>query len=126
MPLPSTEGLGFHWSMEPVMKKDMDLGQVPIPVVDDVVLYETKFPGRLIQAVNGQSIRVTGQRIARDMKWEDRGTTDEAIAKQQLAWMSGARKARSVVTVERRIYVASDGTEFDTKEELLTYEHTLA
>ena len=121
--LPDTDGMGFEWSLENVERDKTDLGKVPIPVVTDVLVFNERFPNRVLAALNGQSIRVGAQRVGRDMRWKTSGIDSGIIGESVLAWLRGlpARRA-SVVVTEVRIYIATDGTEFNNKEECMAHE----
>jgi hypothetical protein len=127
---------GFTWTMWPVNMQagdhasdKMGLGEVPIPVVTDVPKFNAAFPGLALKAMNGTSIRVTAQRIGRDGRERDSRVSAETLKRRIINWMLGVRVAVSQVVVKEvrvSIYVASDGTEFEDKNEMLEYEKALA
>jgi len=89
---------GGHWAMRMVARgtgsERMELGEVPVPVVDDVETFNKAFPGLVLGAVNGTSIPVSTMYIGREMLWRDRGTSSEKIAEAVVAWMNGVRVSR--------------------------------
>lgn len=84
---------------------------VPIMTVTDVDKFEKSFPGVLLSAANGQSIRVTSQRIGRD--GAARGVDAEAIRLQNVQWLLHI-KVRAIGVV--KIYLGPNGEEYTDEE----------
>lgn len=89
---------------------------VPLVKVIDVPLFETHFPGIIVKALDGQSIRVGSQRITRDACEANPGLErkpDEL--KTRLAnWLLGIRTGGGTRTVE--VFVGPEGAKFPTAE----------
>lgn len=123
--MPDITEYGMEWTYGEVMKDQMNLGEIPIPVVNDVQTFCDALPQFALTAVNGSnSIRVGSQRIGRDMKYANRSVALSTIALRVIQWMKGVR-ASGMRVVERRIWIANDGTEWDSKEACLEHNRSL-
>lgn len=121
---------GFDWISGKVAKNEMDLGYVPLVAHKDLNLLRQHFGDQMVLgAMDGTSRHVTNQRIARDMKFDNRKTSDLEIKTAIVENMLGKKATRKTVVVEKivekRIYCAFDDTEFESKEERDEYNKLL-
>ena len=112
------EDYGFNWAYGKIEKDSMVLSaQAPHIVITDVAKFQDKFPGIILNVLNGSnSVRVGCQSITRSTLWADRNTTPETLKQKCLAWLLGV-KAATVTTVE--VYVLPDGSKTKDKAEAL-------
>lgn len=93
-----TDEDGFVWEIEPVSKqagenpKDrVEVGKGPIMVVRDVAKFDAVFPGLILNALDGSSIRVQNQGIVRRMLLKDKHVTEDAMKDAVIASFKGVR-----------------------------------
>jgi len=94
---------------------DVVLGTAKILRVNDVPKFERAFPGVIQAALDGQSIRVTGQRVVRDALIKDHGAYREVLKAKVLSTITKMRPA--VVT---KVYALPDGTTTTSEAEFRT------
>ena len=83
---------------------------VPILTITDLGKFEEAFPGVALDALNGQSVRVSSQRIGRD--GAEKGTKPDEIRAHNVRWLLGIK-----TTSPRNVYVGPEGRTFGTQEE---------
>ncbi len=77
----------------------VSLGHVPLAKVTDVVTFEEHFPGVILASLDGSSIRVKVQGVARRMKQRDHGVSDEAIMKAEIRALLGIKASATPATM---------------------------
>jgi len=120
---------GFSFGTGSLHKKGMELTKnAPHIVHEDVAkMSETFGPEYFLDCANGQSGRVRDQTLREDI-WDDKtlASRPEEMACIIVQRALGAKRARKVTVIEKRIYVAVDGTEFEDKDEFLAYNKELS
>jgi hypothetical protein len=125
--LASPETYGFRWTGGDLNKDGLPMGRCPWIQATDTHKLEDSFGSEFVlAAINDTALRVIHQGIGRDMRWSDRKVSEDTIKARIVEHMLGKKAARKVTVVERRIYVANDGTEFADKSEMLAYNGLLA
>lgn len=121
-----TNPVGFTWEMgevsyEPKGQKGqkVSLGQAPHVKVNDVIPFETEFPGVILGSLNGTSIKVACQATTRRMLLKvkaDGGVrpSDEAMRIAVLNALRGIKNRATVI--ERKVYTFN-GVEYATLAE---------
>lgn len=93
---------GAHFDMDEVRTKrgEQSLGPVPILTWDDMAAADAFYGAEgILRVLNGTSLRVSFQGIARRMKIA--GKTDDEIAQTQLEFRPGEREAAVSTPVSR-------------------------
>jgi len=127
----SPEKYGFKWAFGHLHRKGMQIttgsGAPCIEHVDLARMREVFGDEYFLESANGTSARVRDQTI-RDAIWDDRslGGRDKDMKRWILTKALGqaVRTRRTTVVeriVEKRIYLASDGTEFETPQDCLAH-----
>jgi hypothetical protein len=110
---------GFTWELGEVAFQPenqgakVSLGDAPFTKVVDVALFEKQFPGVILAALNGTSIKVFCQGVTRRMKLRDRAVSEAEMQKAVLDALRGVR-SRGGSTVRFKYVVG--GKSFDTIE----------
>lgn len=119
---------GFSFGSGPLHKKGMEIAKAaPFIVHEDVALMSSTFgPQYFLDCANGQSGRVRDQTLREDI-WDDKSLASrpEEMACIIVSRALGSKRTRKVTVIEKRIYVAQDGTEFEDKAEFLEYQKQL-
>ena len=115
-----TEEAGFVWEEGEVQyepdgdsKTKVSLGVAPHTRVVDVAKFEENFPGVILAALNGTSIKVACQAVTRRALIRDRKTTDESMRTAVLNALRGIKNRGAVVV--KREFIAF-GKSFATQE----------
>lgn len=115
---------GFRWITQELAHRGIDLPDCPIPELEDLEKVLATFgPKFFLDMANGTSLRVHAQRIAREAVYEDRKVDRNEVKRDIVAFMFGTRRSRSsrTVVVEKAVFMAPDGTKFETAEEAMKY-----
>lgn len=119
---------GFSFGTGALHKKGMEIAKAaPYIVHEDVAkMSETFGQEYFLECANGQSGRVRDQTLREDI-WDDKSLSSrpEEMACIIVSRALGSKRARKVTVIEKRIYVAVDGTEFEDKDEFLAYNKEL-
>lgn len=105
--LADTLAFGFRFSSETV-KQDGRPFPAEIVVVEDVPKFETAFPGVILKACNGQSVRVGSQAISRVAHGS---LKQDALRERNVRWLLGIEDASP-----KMVYVGPEGKTFETQE----------
>lgn len=123
-----TAAHGFSIGYGPLHKKGMELTKTaPYIVHEDVAkMTETFGANYFLDCANGQSGRVRDQTLREDI-WDDKSLASrpEEMVCILIARALGTKRTRKVTVIEKRIYVAEDGSEFENKDEFLAYQKEL-
>jgi hypothetical protein len=115
---------GFIWETgevqyQPTAKgAKISLGDAPHVKVVDVPLFEAAFPGVILTALNGTSIKVACQAVTRRMKLKNRQVSDADMAAAVLNSLRGIKNRASVVHTQSFVF---GGKEFATRQEAIDY-----
>lgn len=115
------EAHGFRWNSETLHKAGIPLHDCPtMEHVDSDKLLATFGPRYFLDMANGTSGRVRDQEVARSMIYEKRNVDrkDVKVAVIERAFGIKARRTATVV-VEKKIYLAIDGSEHATAQDAL-------
>lgn len=108
--LANPSDFGFIFQLEAVESDGLEYEGVPIMVVQHLETFDQSFPGVVLKSLDGQSLRVVSQRIARTAR--EKGITDaEAIKLRNVQWLLGVK-----APVSRTVYVGPNGEKFDSAE----------
>ena len=99
---------GFTWELgevqyEPTKGTKVSLGDAPHTKVTDVTKFEATFPGVIIAALNGTSIKVACQAVTRRMKLKNRQVTENDMRAAVINSLRGIKNRATVVT--QKVYV---------------------
>jgi hypothetical protein len=113
---------GFTWELgevqyEPTKGTKVSLGDAPHTKVTDVTKFEATFPGVIIAALNGTSIKVACQAVTRRMKLKNRQVTENDMRAAVINSLRGIKNRATVVT--QRVFVWG-GKEYATQLEAET------
>lgn len=100
---------GFEFVTETVKKASHSFPNVPLIVVRDLAKFDAAFPGVATKALDGSSIRVSGQRIVRDAAYDGVKDTNE-LKMRLVRWLLGIEQPQA-------IYVGPEGRKFATEQE---------
>ena len=111
-------GAGFSWELgevqyEPTKGTKVSLGDAPHTKVTDVSLFEATFPGVILAALNGTSIKVACQAVTRRMLLKNRQTTEAEMRAAVINSLRGIKNRATVVT--QKVYVWG-GVEYASKD----------
>jgi hypothetical protein len=115
---------GFVWESGKVQydphknRQKVDLGQAPHVKVVDVAKFEQNFPGVILAALNGTSIKVACQAVTRRMLLRDRKS---AWKDMQTSVLNSLRGIKSRAAVVVRTEIKWGGKTFATVEEAATF-----
>lgn len=114
---------GFTWelgevSYEPTKGQKVSLGDAPHAKVEDVAKFEDNFPGIILAALNGTSIKVACQAVTRRAILRNRQVTETELRSLVLNNLRGI-KNRAAVVVKREI--KAFGRIFASDEEYMTF-----
>jgi hypothetical protein len=117
------EAYGFTWGSDILHKDGKALGQCPYVIHRDLPKMREIFGDEyFLASANGTSRRVTDQRIARDLRWEDLSTKDDviktAIVQNMLGQISRRRGGVKTVTVTVETFKGLDGENYATELEM--------
>lgn len=112
---------GFTWELgevqyEPSKGHKVSLGDAPHTKVTDVSKFEAAFPGVILAALNGTSIKVACQAVTRRMKLKNRQVTEQEMRAAVVNSLRGIKNRATVVTT----FVAF-GKKFATEAEALEF-----
>lgn len=116
--LADTKAHGFTFVLENLAKHDVTLRQVPVIEVLDSAKFDALKPGVVLDAINGTSVKVSGQRISRDYAYDNQrqptDKRDEAIRQKTVEWILGIKTTK---VVEKPVFKGPNDESFDTAEE---------
>lgn len=123
------EKFGFVWKLGDIGSGGTGpdkriLGQTPYVYIENVRKFDETFPGIAQGAMNGTSIKVTCQDVTRTLMEKNQRTPVKEMRTAVINRLRGV-KARSTTVVEKRIYLAIDGTEFNSAAEATEYSKLL-
>lgn len=114
---------GYEWHMGPVAHEPdaegttkVALRDVPHIFVTDVKIFDEHFPGTILGSLNGTSLKVLSQAVARRMVLKDRKVTDEQIKSAILNAVRGIRQRGPGAIVREKVY-EFQGVEYATLAE---------
>jgi hypothetical protein len=114
---------GFAWEMgivsyQPEKGAKVSLGEAPHAKVEDVPKFEAAFPGVILAALNGTSIKVLCQGVTRRLKLRDRKVSDADMQDAVIDALRGVR-SRGGATIRFKYIVG--GKSFDNISDAQTY-----
>ena len=114
---------GFSWQMgdvayQPEKGAKVSLGEAPHAKVEDVVKFEAAFPGVILAALNGTSIKVLCQGVTRRLKLRDRKVSDADMQDAVIDALRGVR-SRGGSTIRFKYVVG--GKTFDNISDAQDY-----
>lgn len=110
--LNAPEDHGFAFVVEDVEKDGITYAGVPLIVVNDVTKFEASFPGVILAALDGSSIRVSAQRIVRDAR--SKGVKDLDNLKTRLVnWLLGVRAPAFTKVIVK--FAGPEGKQFESE-----------
>lgn len=118
----NTEAAGFVWEIGEVQydphknRQKVSLGDAPHVKVIDVSKFEEQFPGVILAALNGTSIKVACQAVTRRALLRDRKAAWTDMQTGVLNSLRGI-KSRVAVTVRTEVKYVVGGEVFDTLED---------
>lgn len=93
--LADTQAFGFVFFQGSVKKERRPLGEVPLIRVTDSPVFDRNFPGVILTASNGTSIKVSSQRIGRDYAYNNlsqpKDKRDAKIQRLNVEWLLGIK-----------------------------------
>ena len=125
---------GLSWEHGTLHRKGMHLtDNAPYLKITDLDLCRTAFGDESVKRwINNSSLKVECQKLRNDI-YEDRGLLKQENAMREIAanYAFGTTARRRTVTivekiVEKKTFVANDGTEFPTLAEVLAHNVDLA
>lgn len=123
-----TAEFGYEWRTGDVSNGSGNdkqlLGPAPYVYATDVEKFNATFPGIALDSINGTSVKVKCQDATRTLLEKNIRATVAELRRAVINRLRGV-KMRSVSVVEKRIYCATDGTEFTDKQEMLDYQAAL-
>lgn len=117
--LAKPEDFGFEFVTETIRVGGQgDKGtphDVPVLVVRDLTKFDESFPGAVMDALDGSSIRVQMQGIARS--WcEKRKADSDQLKSLMVQRLLGVRAPSAPRTIEVPVFVGPEGTKWETAE----------
>ena len=102
-----TNEMGFEWAYGPVSKeagpnrtdRAVIREDAPYVRVTDVVKFETAFPGKILQSLNGTSIKVRCQGVTRPAILKDRNVSNDELQTRIINAMKNIRSGGGTRTV---------------------------
>src|SRR5205814_6251687 len=101
--LADTAAHGFIFENDTVKRDGQSYANTPIMRLVDVAKFEAAFPGVILSTANGQSVRVSSQRIGRDLRYE-KHAKDAEIQRANVEWLLGIRPS-----VSKIVYAGPEG-----------------
>jgi hypothetical protein len=129
--LADTAAHGFIWEYGHLVKNGIQVTKgagAPLPKhVDLDKVRKTFGDAYILNSMDGSSVKVAVQGTIRDYLYDNRQDNGNIELLQNLAVqrMLGVKQPRKQTVIEKRIYIASDDTEFESKADLLAYEAEL-
>jgi hypothetical protein len=115
---------GFTWELgevqyQPTAKgSKISLGDAPHVKVTNVERFEGMFPGVILAALNGTSVKVACQAVTRRMKLKDRQAGEESMKVAVLNSLRGIKNRASVVI---KTVIRAFGRVFETEEAYMEF-----
>lgn len=119
------ETYGFVWTTGAVEKNGRQLrAAAPMVRVENVTLFDNAFPGVILAAANGTSIRVAVQAVIRNTLDKNATAKDDDLKVRIVNSVLLRNRTREVVTrtVEKAVYTDAKGRQFDSIEALKAAE----
>lgn len=119
---------GFIWETGEVQYQPtkqgskVSLGDAPHVKVTNVERFEAMFPGIILAALNGTSIKVACQAVTRRMKLKDRQSAWDSMRVAVLNSLRGIKNRASVVV---KTVIKAFGKTFESQDEYLTFGREL-
>jgi hypothetical protein len=103
---------GFEFVSESVKSGDVEYQNVPLIRVTDLAKFDTAFPGAVLSALDGSSIRVSSQRIVREARDKNATIKPDEMKVKLVNWLNGVRAPST-----RVLYAGPEGKTFATEAE---------
>lgn len=119
---------GFVWETgevqyQPTAKgSKVSLGDAPHVKVTNVERFESMFPGVILAALNGTSVKVACQAVTRRMKLKDRQVAEQTM---QVAVLNSLRGIKNRASVVVKTVIRAFGKVFESQEDYLTFGREL-
>lgn len=111
--LAQPEDFGFDFVTENVRSGDVTYQGVPILRVQDAAKFEASFPGVILKALDGSSIRVSSQRVVREARDKNATIKTDELKSRLVMWLLGVRAPSG----QRIVYAGPEGKTFSTEQE---------
>lgn len=114
---------GFSWELgevqyEPTKGTKVSLGDAPHTKVTDVAKFEATFPGVILAALNGTSIKVACQAVTRRMKLKNRQVSENEMRAAVINSLRGIKNRSGIVV---KTVIRAFGRVFETEEQYLEF-----
>lgn len=119
---------GFIWEQgevqyQPTAKgAKISLGDAPHVKVTNVERFEKMFPGVILAALNGTSVKVACQAVTRRMKLKDRQVSENSM---QVAVLNSLRGIKNRASVVVKTVIKAFGKVFESQEAYLEFGRAL-
>jgi hypothetical protein len=119
-----TELFGFIWELGEVQYEPtrggskVSLGDAPHVKVVDVAKFEATFPGVILTALNGTSIKVACQAVTRRMKLKNRSVSESDMRAAVANSLRGIKNRGGVVV---KTVIRAFGRQFESEEAYMTF-----